>query len=145
MNTPDFPLPQALALTPRIRQALETSLAIIDSPRHLDGEILSVVFTDLKNYINFSLRRRGTEHRQNTGISRDSLRILVERNLFQVKSIDEAARQHPVEQHRLLNAPGAYRIIASLAIDLEYALACEPLRENAAAQWRGSHEGTYLC
>ncbi len=145
MSTPVFPLPQALKLTPRIRHGLEAAMAIIDSPRHLDGDALSVVFTDLKNYINFNLHRRGTEQEQMTSISRDSLRIMIERNLFQVKSIDEAASRHPVERHRLLNAPGAYRIIASVAIDLEYALACDPLHENAAAQWRGGHDDHYLC
>jgi len=145
MSIPEFPLPRALALTPRIRHGLEAAMAIIDSPQHLDGETLSVVLTDLKNYINFSLQRRGPEQHQNTGISRDSLRMLVERNLFQVRSIDLAAERHPVEDHPRLSAPGAYRIIASVAIDLEYALACHPLRENAAAQWRGTHEGPYLC
>ncbi len=145
MSIPDFPLPRALKLTPRIRHGLEAAMAVINSPQHLDGETLSVVFTDLKNFINFHLGRRGTEQDQKTSISRDSLRIMIERNLFQVDSIGEAASQYPAEQHRLLNAPGAYRIIAGLAIDLEYALACDPLRENAAAPWRGGHEDPYVC
>jgi hypothetical protein len=145
MSVPNFPLNQATALTPRIRQALEMALAVIDSPRHLDGEALSVVFTDLRNYINHAVRRRGDKPERKTGISRDSLRLMVETNLFQVASIDKAASQYPVEQHSRLDAPGAYRIIASVAIDLESALACDPLRENAAAQWRGTDEGQHLC
>jgi len=145
MSIPTFPLSKAMALTPRIRHALEAALAIIDSPQHLDVESLSVVFTDLKNFINYAMQRRGSESEPKTGISRDSLRLMVETNLFQVASIDRAASQYPVEQHSRLDAPGAYRIIASVAIDLESALACEPLRENAAAQWRGANEGSYLC
>lgn len=145
MEPPVYKLRSALDMAAHIRDEMDKIRAVLAGPGHFDADTLSVLMTDLLHYINFVIQRGWNGHEADTGISRDSTLAIVERDLERLERFVSGGTAYVAAKGGSFYAPGVNRLFASVAVDLEYLLAHDPLRDAAKRLGRFGYAQTPTC
>jgi hypothetical protein len=145
MEPPVFKLTTALDMAVRIRDELEKIRSVLTGPGHFDADTTAALMADLLHYINFVLQRGDGGQQGATGISRDSTLCIIEHGLDRLNSFVKGGTAYASAKGGSIAAPGVNRLFISVALDLEYLLAHDPLKDSASKIGRFRYEGPYLC
>jgi len=145
MEPPVYKLRSALDMATHIRDELDKIRAVLAGPGYFDADTASVLMTDLLHYINFVIQRSWLGHEADTGISRESTLGIIERDLERLERFVKGCTAYVAAKGGSFYAPGVNRLFASVAVDLEYLLAHDPLKEAAKKLGRFGYVQTPTC